>query len=85
MVYHSVSNATFQTAAVPESEFDLPAYETLDLRAGIDDPSGRWRLTVFGRNVTNKYYLTGNYSNGNERFVYAGMPATFGATIAYRY
>ena len=85
VVYHSVSNATFQTAAAPASEFDLPAYETLDLRAGIDDPSGRWRLTVFGRNVTNKYYLTGNYSNGNERFVYTGMPATFGATIAYKY
>ena len=85
VLYHSVSNATFQTSAVPAPEFDLPSYVTLDLRAGVGTPDGRWRLTLFGRNVTNSYYLTGNYSNGNERFVYTGLPAVYGATLSFKY
>lgn len=46
---------------------------------------GRWSGQVWGRNVTNEYY----YNNVTHLTDYiakiAGMPATYGVTISFRY
>lgn len=64
-------------------ELKIPSYALVDLRAGVED--GPWRLQVWGRNVTNKWYWTGAY-HVNDVFVrYTGMPATYGATFSYRF
>ncbi len=85
MLYHSVSSASFETPALPAPGFALPAYTTLDLRAGIAGEDDSWRVTVFGRNVTNAYYLTGVFNPSATRYAYAGLPATYGATVAFSF
>ena len=35
----------------------LPNYTLLDLRAGVVTSDNRWRLTLWGRNVTDEFYL----------------------------
>ena len=62
----------------------LRAYTTLDLRAGLETDDSGWRLTVWGRNVTDAYYWT-NATHANDEFIkYTGMPSTFGITVSYR-
>lgn len=69
--------------AHPNDPTEVPSYALLDLRAGIE--SGPWRVQVFGRNVTDKYYWTGAYHVNDILQHYTGMPATYGVTVSYRY
>ena len=81
VVYHSATFATFGESP----EFKLPSYTLVDLRAGVQSENGAWRFQVWGRNVTNKLYLTNvsHLIDSVSRSV--GMPATYGATLSYRY
>jgi outer membrane receptor protein involved in Fe transport len=79
--HHSQSNGGFGSTAV----LNIKPYTTLDLRAGFETPDSKWRLTFWGRNVTNEYYWT-NATHANDDYVkFTGMPATFGVTANYRY
>ncbi len=60
-------------------------YTLLDLRAGIESPSGNWRVSVWGRNITNQYYWPTVIRDNDTINRYAGMPLTFGVTLNYRY
>ena len=77
--YRSKSNAAFGE----RSEFTLPSYALIDLRAGVE--WDRWRAQIWGRNVTNKYYWVnvGHILDTVART--SGAPATYGATLSYRY
>ena len=66
--------------------FTIPSYTLLDLQAGVDFNDGRYRVMVWGKNVTNEFYVTNVVSavvDGVGR--YAGRPATYGATVSFRY
>ncbi len=68
-----------------ESDFLIPGYALLDLRAGIAGFDDRWRIEIWGRNVTNKFYILNatRVADYNTRF--AGNPATFGLTVSYNF
>ncbi len=72
-----------QSAIVPPNTLKLPGYALLDLRAGVE--SGPWSLQVWGRNVTNKFYLTNAYAFVEILTRYTGMPATFGVTLSWKH
>jgi iron complex outermembrane receptor protein len=74
-------------AAVAEEEAYLrvPGYTTLDLRAGIEPTNGPWRLEVWGRNVTDRLYVTGLGRTSDFTTRFAAMPATFGISAHYRF
>ena len=63
--------------------FRIDAYTLLDLRMGVK--TGDWKLSIWGKNVTNKYY----WNNVNPSFDaivrYAGPPATYGVTVGYNF
>jgi len=61
------------------------AYTLVDLRAGVETPDGRWRLTAWGRNVGDTYYWSGAYRTTDTVVRFAGRPATFGLALRYRY
>ncbi|MGA0599343.1 TonB-dependent receptor [Caulobacter sp. KR2-114] len=61
----------------------LPSYTLVDLRAGIE--KGPIRVQVWGKNVFNRYYYTAQIHSLDTYIRYAGMPATYGVTISYRY
>jgi len=84
LTYHAKSQVTFETAAFPAPAFRLPAYTLLDLRAGVSASDDHWRVELFGRNVTDEFYLT-NFAKGiDTSYRYVGMPATYGVTVTFR-
>jgi iron complex outermembrane receptor protein len=85
LVYQGKQNATFSTPTLPGSDFIIPAYTTLDLRAGVETEDGHWRLQLFGRNVTNTAYTTGVSAYLDTNIRYRGKPTVYGASLAYRF
>jgi hypothetical protein len=46
---------------------------------------GTWRYSSYGQNATDRYYWTHRAHACDTDVRYAGMPATFGATVSYRF
>jgi outer membrane receptor protein involved in Fe transport len=62
-----------------------PGYALADLRAGLESDDGAWRIEVWGRNVTNKYYEINKSRTSDVVYGFAGMPATYGVSLRYSY
>ena len=84
MAYNSQTQTTFITPTLPAPDYLMPGYVTFDLRAGVSAQDGSWRVQLFGRNITNKFYVTNIADSGDVRYRYAGMPATYGITLTLR-
>ena len=66
--------------------FTIPAYTLLDLQGGVDFADGRYRVMVWGKNVTNEFYVTNVTSSVVDGVArYAGRPATYGITLSFKY
>jgi outer membrane receptor protein involved in Fe transport len=83
------ASLTYQDAANSQLG-ELPllrtkAYTLVDLRAGVETRNGAWRLTLWARNVGDVYYWTSANADLDTTTRFAGMPRTFGMTLAYRY
>jgi outer membrane receptor protein involved in Fe transport len=72
-------------AATPQSFkiFRLPSYTTLDLRIGIKSPDDKWRFSIWGKNITNSYYLSNVVTATDTIGRYTGMPATYGVSLGF--
>ena len=85
LLYQGRENATFANAALPATDFIIAPYATLDLRAGVEGDNGRWKFSLFGRNVTDTNYTTSITTYLDTRFRFAGRPATYGLSFSYNY
>ncbi len=79
--YRSNSYATFGQ----QPAFRIAAYGIVDLRAGLQSDDGHWRAEVWGRNVTDQFYLTSVSHVVDTVARTTGMPATYGVTLSYKY
>jgi len=79
--YRSKTNAAFSELPL----FRIDAYAVLDARLGIESPNAKWRVQLYGRNVTDKYYWTGVSRNIDTVIRFAGMPATYGIEGSFLY
>ena len=68
-----------------EQRLKNPGYVLADLRTGLETDDGAWRVEVWGRNVTNKYYVINKSKTSDVIYGFAGMPATYGITLRYSY
>lgn len=89
LIYHTRAYAAIGTDSVPGIGFDrdlrIKPFATLDLRAGVASGDGAWRVTVWGKNVTNEYYWN-NVARISDVIVrYAGAPRTIGLTVSFRH
>jgi iron complex outermembrane receptor protein len=68
-----------------EPQLQLPGYTSVDAQGGLNFAQGRYRVMLWGKNIANRFYLTNviRYADGVSRF--AGMPATYGITVSFRY
>jgi iron complex outermembrane recepter protein len=80
MTYTSSTN----TALGYLPEFALPSYTLLDARAGVEAADQRWRVSIWSRNLTNKYYWVNAVKAGDALVRYTGRPVTFGLTLSTR-
>lgn len=62
----------------------IDGYSLLDLRAGLASSDDSWRVTLWGRNVTDEYYWTNAYKLADVTARFAGMPATYGISLSIR-
>lgn len=89
VTHNSATSASLQNRTTDvlgeDARFDVDGYTLLDLRAGASFNDGKIDVSVFGRNITNKYY----WSNVQDSIVtivrYTGRPATYGVQVAWRY
>jgi outer membrane receptor protein involved in Fe transport len=63
----------------------LIPYTLLDLRLSLEQEGGPWKATLWGKNVTDKYYWTNTVAVYDTTVRYAGEPVTYGATLSYRF
>jgi iron complex outermembrane receptor protein len=78
--YHGASTGTFGGGPL----FDIASYTLLDLRTGVETSDGRWRVELWGHNVTNRYYWSSVQHVEDTVDRVTGMPATFGITFSAR-
>jgi iron complex outermembrane receptor protein len=63
----------------------ISPYTLLDARASVRTLDGKYRIEVYGKNVTNRFYWD-NVSHPYDTVVrYAGMPETWGITFSARF
>lgn len=81
----SSSYSTLAETAQDKSDFFIGAYALVNADAGIESADGRWRLSFYGKNIFNKYYITNSYLDLDTIVRFAGRPVEYGATIAVTY
>ncbi len=75
--------------ALPNNIADAQSgYSLLGLRAGLASEDGKWEVSVWGRNLTDKLYLSTSFGGDSTflsgRLVYAD-PRMYGATLRFNY
>jgi iron complex outermembrane recepter protein len=78
--YQSKSNGLFGDYDL----FKIKSWSTLDLRAGIQAPDGRWNVFIWGRNVTDTKYWNSANRVLDTAIRFSGAPATYGITFSIR-
>lgn len=73
-----------QLGGQPKKDAQIDGYATLDLRAGFGASDDSWKITFWGRNVTNKFYWTNSLRNFDTIVRYTGRPAEYGVTAGFR-
>ncbi|MCW1383165.1 TonB-dependent receptor [Novosphingobium sp. KCTC 2891] len=81
MLYYGHTNGAFGQYPV----LAINAYTTFDARLGVASHDDKWRLQLWARNLTDKYYWTAAYRVNDSVNRYPGSPRTFGATLSFRY
>lgn len=66
-------------------ELSSPGYVLVDGSLGVEGGDGRWRASVWGRNIFNKNYVVTSLVATDTITRYMGMPATYGLTLSYKY
>lgn len=86
---HLGANARYQSSANSsfgeEPSFLIRGYTIVDAFAGVESSNGKWSAQIWGRNLTNKYYLTSILQGGDTIGRTTGMGATYGITLNYKY
>lgn len=77
---------TGETSGGAQIEDATDSYTLANARIGIDAEDGKWRATLWGRNITDEYYYPAAYTGGNGPYIRAnGMPSSYGITLDYNF
>ncbi|MFA5601162.1 MAG: TonB-dependent receptor, partial [Phenylobacterium sp.] len=68
-----------------DPQFVIRDYGLLNASVGLHSLDDRWRLAVWGRNLTDEYYWTAVSSNANVVVRFPGQPRTYGASLTVRF
>jgi iron complex outermembrane recepter protein len=85
LTHRNSTSTTFATAAAPAPDFVLPASNVLDVRLGVAAADDTWRVTVFGRNVTDDYYYNFVFNGSDTINRSAARPLTYGANVSVKF
>jgi outer membrane receptor for Fe3+-dicitrate len=81
-----VSGRTRQTTLIAaDSEEYTNEYFLVDVRTGIASHDGTTRVSLWGKNILDRYYWNNTVRQFDDTVRYAGFPATFGITISHKF
>lgn len=78
--YQSKSNAIFEDLPL----YKVDAYTTASASLGLKNKDG-WSLSLWGKNLFNKYYWSAVASNANVVVRFPGAPRTYGLTVGFEF
>jgi iron complex outermembrane recepter protein len=81
----SKSYGSLELSAQDVRDATIDAYATVDLRAGIKSADGKWKVTLWGTNVADKYYWTNALRVYDTVVRYSGRPAEYGIAFNWRW
>jgi iron complex outermembrane receptor protein len=85
VTYQGKENTTFHTATLIADDFNIRGYALVDARVGVTDADGHWRVSAYGRNLTNKVYTTAVSTYLDTLIRYRGKPAVYGVSASYNF
>ncbi|MBD3837581.1 TonB-dependent receptor [Brevundimonas sp.] len=81
VAYRSDATADFDSDPL----FDIDAYTLVDARLGVTSADGRWRFSVWGRNLTDEYYWHSVIRVQDSVVRVAGQPRTYGISLGVEF
>lgn len=82
---NAAPSSTTQINDTSPNTFDIKDYTLVDAQLGVQSQDGRWKAFVWGKNIFDKYYWTNVTRVSTVNIRYPGMPATYGATVSFKY
>ena len=79
------SYSTLAETAQDKSDFYIRAYALVNADLGIKSATDRWRVSIYGKNIFNKYYITNSYLDLDTIVRFAGRPTEYGMRIASKF
>ena len=70
---------------VPSSLYKIKGYALVDANIGIHSANNQWKLTVWGKNIFNRYYWTNVIQAYDTVVRYTGRPAEYGVTLGFKF
>lgn len=68
-----------------DRRFHHPQYDVYGATMALSDTEGRWRLTAFGRNLTDELGVISMFTTGDIIARRVAAPRTYGLTFTYNY
>ena len=68
-----------------DTPFHISPYALTDVRAGIGASDGKWKVSLYGKNIFDRFYYTNVVSLTNSISRYAGFPAMYGIAASVRF
>jgi outer membrane receptor protein involved in Fe transport len=81
----SMSFGSPELSAQDVADATIDAHATVDLHAGLKSADDKWRLTLWGTNVTDRYYWTNALRVYDTVVRYSGLPAEYGISLGWRW
>ena len=73
------------TAIGSPALYNMPAYTLVNLQAGVKSQDDRLRVYLWGKNVTNRFYVNNVVELEDDVIRYTGRPITYGISVGYRF
>ena len=68
-----------------QRNYELAGRAIFGANIGFHDDADRYGVTVWGKNIFNKYYLTNSLLGYDSQIRYAGRPAEYGISASYKF
>jgi len=78
-----IDNGTAKS--ITENYFEIESFHTVGARLGYESADARWKLMLWGKNITDEYYYNAVIPSSENGARVAGRPRTYGVTVGYRY
>ncbi len=79
------SYSTLAETPGDKNDFFIRAYALVNANAGIRSADAKWRISIYGKNIFNKYYVTNSYLDLDTIVRFAGRPVEYGMRVAVKF